>query len=415
MSLQKKSILGIAGLIVVLFVVALIGKEELSVSKYYRVKKNNFELNITSKGEIQGKNDLLITLPDIFKRRELRIYELKLKDIVDEGTQVTKGQWVATLDNAAISQKIQSNRDDMERRLAELNDAKIDTTIQLTKLREELEEFNYDLQYKALDLEQAKYESPAYQRKTQVDYNKTVRQMIKKQRDYELKKIELKVKTRRIENHYIEYYKKDSLLKRAMMATRITAPQDGMVMYAKLWGGRKIKAGDNINIWDATIATLPDMSVPVSETFIKEIDINKIALGDSVYMAIDALPNKIFTGFVSKIANIGQELPGFDSKVFRVLIELNKTTAKLKPAMTTNNTIVVANFKDVISIPRQYIFTQNGKNFVYLKKNGHLWKKEVTSGADNEKSVLIKDGLNENDEILITQPKETDKIPFYKQ
>ncbi|HKJ79980.1 MAG TPA: HlyD family efflux transporter periplasmic adaptor subunit, partial [Prolixibacteraceae bacterium] len=313
MSISKNKYIWISGAIILLIAVTLIARTTVSSDKLHTVKPGPFELTISAKGEIQGKNAVVIGLPDELKRRDLRIYQLKLEDLVQEGTMVKKGEWVATLDGAAITERMQNNKQDLDRQRAELNDAKIDSAIQLTKLREELNEFKYDLEYQKIELEQAKFESPAYQRKQQMAFNKTLRQMDKKQRDYELKRLDLKTKTRRIEERFERHEKLDKLYKDAMAATRVKAPKEGMVMYAKQWNGQKLKVGDNVSMWMPTIATLPDMSVLVSETYIKEIDISKIEVGDSVEVLIDALPDKKYGGTIAQIANIGQEISGYDT------------------------------------------------------------------------------------------------------
>lgn len=402
--------------IILLLVAAfiIVGRAGLSSEKIHVVEAGPFELSLNTKGEIQGKNAVVISLPDELKRRDLRIWSLKIKDLVAEGTIVKKGDWVATLDAAMITQQMQNNSQDLAKRKAELNDAKIDSTIQLTKLREELEEFTYDLEYKKLELEQAKFESPAYQRKKQVEFNKTLRMMDKKRRDYEIKRLDLKMKTKRIEDKHDYYAKRDELLKKAMMACRVKAPKNGMVMYAKLWGGRKLRVGDEVSMWNPAIATLPDMSVLVSETYVQEIDITKIGVGDSVQIKIDALPNKKYSGIISKIANIGQELTGFDTKVFRVLIDLNENGKELKPAMTTDNRVILQNLDEVIKIPRQCIFGTNGGAYVFLKKNGKTWKKKVETGLENETDVIIKTGLDINDKIFTSSPPTPNEIPFYE-
>ncbi len=414
MAFIKKRFIWILVVVIIGSVLLVFGGKSLTSEKTHTVKSGPFELTLSIKGEVQGKNAVVISLPDELKKRDLHIYQLKIKDMVQEGTEVKKGEWIATLDAATINQQMQTNSQDLAKYLAELNDAKIDSTIQLTKLREELEEFTYDLAYKQLELEQAKYESPAYQRKKQVEYNKTIRQMEKKRRDYELNRLKLKVKTKRIEDQYNYYYLRDSLLKDGLRACRVKAPKDGMVMYARLWGGRKLRVGDEISRWMPTIATLPDMSVLVSETYVQEIDITKIAEGDSVEINIDALPNKTYSGIISKIANIGQELPGFDTKVFKVLIDMNENGKEIKPSMTTDNKIILTNLDDVVKIPRNCLFSNNGDTFVYLKNEGKIWKKKVIPGLENDEDVVIISGLDVKDKIFISVPKDAGDIPFYE-
>jgi hypothetical protein len=198
------------------------------------------------------------------------------------------------------------------------------------------------------------------------------------------------------------------------MACRVKAPKDGMVMYAKLWGGRKLRIGDEVSMYNSTIATLPDMSVLVSETYVQEIDITKINLGDSVEIKIDALPDKTYSGNISKIANMGQELPGFDTKVFHVLIDINEKDKELKPSMTTDNRIILKNVDDVIKIPRELVYGSNGESFVFMKKEGKIWKKKVITGMENEEEIVIQSGLSRKDKIYTTVPDDSKNIPFYE-
>jgi multidrug efflux pump subunit AcrA (membrane-fusion protein) len=404
MSLKKKSLIGIIAASVVVVVIAVLGGKTLTGIKAYTVEKTTFESVVTVKGEIHGKNSLVIALPEDLKNRDLRINEFKIKDLIQEGTIVEKGDWVATLDIENITQQIQSNNDDIERHRIELNDTKIDSAIQLKQLREEIAEFKFDLQYRELEKEQAKYESPAYQRKVNVAYNKTLRQMDKKMRDYELRKMHLRIRTQRIEDHYNWHLLRDSLLKKAVIAAEILAPEKGMVIYGRLWGGRKMRIGDNISPWHPTIATLPDLSLLISETYVEEIHITKINLGDSVKISVDALPGKIYNGIIYKIANIGQELPGFESKVFNVLIELIDKDSELKPAMTSNNNIIIEKIPDVISVPRECLFSDNSSYYVYIRKAGKVYKQAVVPGPENEKEVIIKSGLEIKDKVLMAEP-----------
>lgn len=414
MSLKKKSLIGIIALVVIIAVILFLGRNELASSKTATVKRGNFELAISVKGEIHGKNSVSITLDNLFKNRNLRIHNLKIKDLIQEGTIVKKGDWVATLDVANITQQFQENNDKMEERLSNLESAKIDSTIELTNFREEIKEFKFDIEYKELELEQAKFESLAYQRKAKVAYDKIIRQMDAKLRNYERKKLDWKVKMHRTERDYNYYVQRDSLLTKAVIAAQIKAPQDGMVMYAKVRGARKIRVGDEISPWNPVIASLPDLSVLVSETYVQEIDITKIAIGDSVEIIIDALPNKKYSGIISEIANIGQELSGFDTKVFNVLIDMNENGEEIKPAMTTNNRIILTKLNNVIKIPRDCLFSDHGVKFVYLKHKGKIWKKKVVPGLENDKELVINGGLKEKDKIYTSAPNNAETIPFFE-
>lgn len=410
MAFTKKKYIWIL-LVVVAGIIILVGSLEFSSEETYTVTKGDFELTLNVKGEVHGKDVVLITMPEELKERDLRIHEIKIKDLIKEGSIVKKGDWVATLDPAAIEKQIEENANELERRKVELNDARIDSSIELTKFREAISEFKFDLEYKEMELEQAQYESASYQRKKKVEYNSTIRMIEKKQRDYQLRRMDLGRWVRRREDSYSYILKKDSLLKKALIACSVKAPSGGIVMSATLWG-RKIRIGDEISPWRPVIANLPDLSVLISETYVQEIDITKIAVGDSADIYIDALPDNKYAGTITSIANIGTEISGVDAKVFKVIIEIEKNGKEIKPLMTTDNRIILANEVDVITIPRSCLFKENGDTFVYLKHHGEIRKRRVIAGLENNEIIVIDSGLNVKDKILTSRPEDADKIAF---
>ncbi len=412
---MKKRFIWIAVAAGAVLIIALLGRNTITGNKTFTVKKTNFQSVITAKGEIQGKSAVFISFPDDLKQRDLWVRDFQIKDLIQEGKLVKKGDWIATLDVNNLNQQIQQNNDELERCLADFNDQKIDSTIELTRYREELKELRFDLEYRELDLEQSKYESPAYQRKMQVAYNKTLRQIDKKRRDYELRRIHLGMRTRRSEDRYNFSLYRDSLLHKAVEAATIVAPKNGMVMYARTHGGRKIRVGDNVSQWNPAIATLPDLSSLISETYVEEIHITKLQIGDSVTVTVDAIPGRNYSGTIYRIANIGQELSNFESKVFNVLIEIHDSDSNLKPAMTSNNNIIINSQKNVLTIPRECLFSENEDHFVYIRKSGKIYKQPVTAGLENETEVIIESGLMEKDKILYSLPENFENIETNNQ
>jgi multidrug efflux pump subunit AcrA (membrane-fusion protein) len=336
--------------------------------------------------------------------RMLDIYQLQIRDLVAEGTMVKKGDYVALLDQTMIKQYIQSSGDALERATAAFNDAKLDSAVNLSASRDELEQLVYDLRYNKLDLEQSVFDSPANQRKAQIAYDRTVRLIDSKKRNYKMRQNQLKIRCGRMERQYNEIKEKYEKYQQALVATTITASGDGMIIYVRKWGNRKTRMGDYVSFWDPTIATLPDLTRLVSETYVEEIYISKIHVGDSVRVFVDALKNKEVPACISNISNIGQEMQGFDANVFKVFIKLTGDISKLMPSMTNNNEIIIKKEENVLTIPLACLFTENGKQFVYLKESGNINRRDVVTGERNDKVIIIKSGLKENDKILMSRP-----------
>jgi len=190
---------------------------------------------------------------------------------------------------------------------------------------------------------------------------------------------------------------------------RIYAPASGMVIYKKEWSGEKRKVGSSINPWDMSIATLPDLSSMLSKTYVNEIDISKVKAGQPVRIGIDAFPEKKYTGKVVEVANIGEQLPNTDAKVFEVIANVDQTDSILRPSMTTSNQIVTDVFKDVIFIPLEAIHNNDSLSFVYTTSNK---KQIIVPGLSNENYIIIEKGLNEGDEIYLSVPEEEDKLKY---
>ncbi|MCX6237049.1 MAG: HlyD family efflux transporter periplasmic adaptor subunit [Bacteroidia bacterium] len=409
-SKHKKVILISAGIFVLIMIsVFFLGIKQ--PSNVYKVKREYFEALISCKGEIQSEKAVLITIPDIFGDRTLEIYDTQIKDLIPEGSIVKKGDYVALLDQGRIKQLKESNEERLKRVLFNYNDSKIDSAVDLVALRDGIEQFAYDLQYKQVELEQAVYESPAFQRKAQMAYERALKQQDAKKRACQMTQKALRIQVSREEALVNELTEKDKRYQIAFDAARITAQQDGMLIYGRTFGrggSRKLSIGSYVSMQNPVIATLPDLSVLVSETFVEEIYISKIKVGDSARVYIDALKNQEKIGAISNISNVGQEMTGYDSKVFKVNIRISSDNNRVKPAMTTNNEIIIAREQNVLVIPRSSMFTEGGKQFVYLKELGKISIREVECGSQSDKFVVIKSGLIAGDKILLSKPENID-------
>lgn len=406
--LKNKKYLIIALLIVVAIAAAVFFAFQIKPDsgKTFKVKKGNLETVINCKGEVKGEKYTEINLPDEICDRELRVYQLKIVDLILEGKVVKKGDYIAKIDEGQLSTQMRNKLQDKERMDADLRNAMLDSTVNLSRKRESITNAKLDLEYLKIDLEQSKYESEAYQRKTQMRYQKAELEVEKIRRDYLLDRNKLKIQVGRFQERVGELQREIEKYQLAIAATTIRTPEDGIVMFAKDWSGKTYGKDSEVNIWRPLIATLPDMSVVITEAYIKEIDIAKVHFNDSVRITIDALAGRVFAGKVIKIATIGEDHKDFDMKAFKVIIRYEKSDKDLKPGMTANNDIIVGNFKDKLLVSRQAIFSKNGKQIVYLKKGGNITEQEIELIAENDLFGAVENTLNEGDVLLLYQPDE---------
>ena len=372
--------------------------------KFYKVKKGNLEVIVTSKGEVKGDKYTEINLPAALCNQELRVYQLKFMDVILEGKAVKKGDYIAKLDESQFATMMRDIMQQKEKMDADLRNAVLDSTVTLSGKREAVSNAKLDLEYLKIDLDQSKYESEAYQCKTRVSYQKAENEIGKLRRDYLLERNRLKIQVGRSKSKVTEFQDKINKYMEALASTTIKAPEDGIVMFAKDWMGKTYGKDSEINIWNPLVATLPDMSVAISETYIREIDISKVQLNDSVRITIDALPDKVFFGKVIKIATIGEDHKDFDMKAFKVVVRFEKSDKDMKPGMTVNNDIIVTSYKDKLLVPLKAVFSKSGKQIVYLKQGGSIKEQEIQLVAENEQYGVVENVIREGDVVLLYQP-----------
>ncbi len=412
--MKKKHLIIIGAAALLLLLLLLIPRGQSTTNQLVtRVVKGSFIAQVYSTGQLQTENSELIVLPKEMSSRNIDMYEIKISNIVEEGTVVDSGGYVATLDHAAVEELRTKAQEELETALNAYEDAKIDTNLNLSTLRDELLNADVDLEEKKLILEQSIYESPAVKRKANLDVERTQRDLEQKKRNYKLKQKQDEYKVYRAWEKVKVKQDKVNDIDKLFKVLEVKAPKPGLVIYSYDRFGKKIKAGSTISRWRPQIAELPDLSSMLSKTFINEIDISKIKVGQSVKVGIDAFPEKSFDGEVITVANIGQVIPDGDAKVFEVSIKINGTDKDLRPAMTTSNIINTAQLQEVLYVPLECIFSNDSLNFVFLRDGSHDYTKQIVElGISNENHVQLLDGVSENEELLMNIPEDADKKPF---
>ncbi len=370
---------------------------------YASVKKGPFKIEIETTGELEAKNSVKILGPSILMNFD--IYQVTIQSIVTEGTVVKKGEWVATLDRSEFQKKFIAKQIEEEKAKSKFNQVQLDTTLQLRQSRDELINLKYAVEEKAIILEQSKFEPPASIKQADINVEKAKRAYDQAVDNYKIKKNQNIEKMREVSAELRKVQGEMDGMNTVLQSFDVKAPEDGMVIYEKGWDGKSIKGGSQIRLWEPTVATLPDLTKMQSKTFVNEVDIRKIKAGQVVEVGLDAYPDKKLLGVVSSVANVGEQRPNSDSKVFEVQVEIKKTDPTLRPSMTTSNRILTHQEDAVLFIPLESLHSQfDSITYVFLKDGIDIIKQEVIVGESNANDVIITKGLKDNDRLYLSIP-----------
>ncbi|VAW23623.1 hypothetical protein MNBD_BACTEROID01-1704 [hydrothermal vent metagenome] len=374
------------------------------------VQRGPFEILVYTSGQLEAENSVQIVMPGELSSRNVRIWEINITDIVEEGTVVDSGDYIASLDFKTVEELLNTAKDELEQAFNDFEDAKMDSNLNLSNIRDQIINAREEVEEMRIILDESIYESPSIIRKAEMDLEKAKRKLEQEIRGYGLKKQQA---VSRVDRKHIELRQRQTRvndLSKVYESLRIKAPKPGMVIYAKDRFGDKIKVGSSVSQWMPTIATLPDLTSMISITYVNEIDISKIKAGQKVKIGIDALPGEVLEGEVITVANIGQPLPKSDAKVFEVKVKIFGHVNNLKPAMTTSNIIQIGFFPDTLFIPTDAVFEDDSMQYVFLD-NGPVVKQAVDLGDENENYIMVRKGLKEGDVILLTKPDAPDDLP----
>jgi multidrug efflux pump subunit AcrA (membrane-fusion protein) len=404
---MKKSKVYLISLAAILFIVIIwiitgSGPESESTVKV-PVKSGKFDITVTTTGELEAKSSEKIMGP--VRLREFRIWEVKINHIIPDGTVVDSGNYVASLDDSELSNKMKDQEIEIEKLETQYIKTQLDTTLELRTTRDNLINMEYELEEKQIVVDQSIYEPPAIQRQAAIDLERAQRNYGQALKNFEVKLRQAEADMQEINTSLRKARSDYAKMAEVRSELTIFAPKAGMVIYQRDWDGSKIGAGSMIRGWqDMTVAELPNLKEMKSKTYVNEIDISKVKVNQEVKIGVDAFPDKKFTGKVIEVANIGQQLPNSNAKVFEVSIEVNEFDSILRPAMTTKNEILTASFDSVLFIPLDCVHSNDSITYVYSGGS----RKQVILGPSNENEVIVRAGLKEGEEIYLLAPEDAE-------
>lgn len=403
-------------------------KTAVSAASYlaYKASKKNIEISVSGAGTVEAVNT-----EDVISSSSSTIVSLGAA----EGAQVTKGATIATLDSSSLKM-------DLEKAKADLNQSKL----QLTQLQSSLSDTYVKSpvsgtitsvyisagdntnslgksinSYGVITLDKDQYgkkagelfEFPTSQGTVTAVYVKVGSSVAKGTKLYKMSDASIqqqianqKISVESAQNQY-------DLKKEAYDSSTVTAPISGIV------SALNYKTGDSVQNGKA-IATITDPTKLQVVVPVDELDISKIKLNQSCNIAVDALPDKTFTGKVTKIANIGTASNNVTTYAVTVTLDNGDS---IRIGMTANVTIVVNSKTDALVVPLDAVTTRNGKSYVmtalpsgasaagfgYRSQSGSTAGSKSTTGtAGNSSTSSSQSGFNSLTEVTLGIQNETE-------
>ena len=318
--------------------------------------------------------------------------------LVKEGDHVKKGQLLVQLNDAEA-------RDQVARALAQVKAAQADSSaIEKGGTREEVLTLQSMLVKARADRDTAQRNLDALQRLQQQGAAspgevKAAQDQLQ-HADADLKLLDQKQKDRYSKPEVARVDAQQTQAQAAYAAAgdvlnqlMIRAPFDGVVYSLPVRQGGYVNPGD-------LVLQEADLSKVLVRAFVDEPDVGRLASGQKIEVIWDALPGRIWEGAVNSIPavvklrgtrNIGESTCLVDNHDFRLL-----------PNVNVGVTIITAEHKDVLTVPREAIRQSDSKTYVFQIVDDQLQRRDVQTSISNLTQVEVVSGLAENAQVALT-------------
>jgi RND family efflux transporter MFP subunit len=199
----------------------------------------------------------------------------------------------------------------------------------------------------------------------------------------------------------LEEAKREKLVQQ-IQRCKVLAPGEGMVLYA----GRAIEEGATVRARQPLLRILKPNEPMRVKAKVQETVVDQVRPGQRARIRVDAFRDRVFSGTVKAVAPL-PDAEGLTTdpprKVYTTLVEIDEPDPKFRPGMVASVEIVVAELKDVLTVPVMAVL-QDGETYRVAVANpdGGYTFRNVTLGQSDGRRVEIKAGLAAGERVSPT-------------
>lgn len=244
-------------------------------------------------------------------------------------------------------------------------------------------------------------------------YAQAVRELDKARRVAVSKAAQAKAKLKSAQGQYEVQSRQRDDLKEQLEKCSLRAKKSGLVVYGAsgddmvFYGGEeRIREGASVRERQV-ILTIPDLSRMSVKVRIHESYIKKVAKGQKARITVDAFPDEVLTGEVTKVGVLPDSQNRWmnpDMKVYLTTITIDGSHDWVKPGMSAKVEILVNHIDDCVRVPVQAVSPDGDKQVCYVAGGLKPERREVQVGDFNDEFIEIKGGLKEGERVLLRIP-----------
>jgi hypothetical protein len=398
----RNAALAVLGILAVLAFLPLTGMlaERRSGAPTLRVERAPFSLRVPAQGNLQSVQAMPVSVPSGVPG------PFRIAWMAPDGARVRAGEVVVRFDSTDLVKELADARDDGASSQLKIGKQEVQG-------RTEIDKLDRDAGLAREELTAAQQ----FQKKDETIYSR--HEIIESDIDQDLAKdkeahsrgarrTREKLDSTELELLAIERRQaemKRSLAEQGLRALEVTAPHDGVLILKRNFRGETVRVGDSV--WNnQPLAEIPNLGEMEAEVFVLEADAGGLAPGKRATVVLESRPGVEWPAEIRRVDPLAKpRLRGSPVQYFSVLLKLEKTDPRvMKPGQRVRATLFLEDRPDVIAVPRQAVFEQDGKKIAYVRRGRTFEPVEVTLGPASMGRVVVEKGLAPGDEVALVDP-----------
>lgn len=376
----------VGGLVLVVIVVtsllqSSLEREELSFSK---VDRGVIEVSVSASGKVVPAFEEIINSP--INSRIVEVYK-RGGDSVDVGTPILK------LDLQSAETEYRKQLDEEQMKTLQLEQQRVTNHNKLSEMEMNLKVSRMELDRKAVELRNERYldslgaGTTDKVRQVELDYNVSLLKLQEDEQKYKneqaLAEADLKVK----ELELNIFRKSLAETRRTLEDAQIRSPRKAILTYVNNEIGAQIGEG-------AKVAIVSDLSHFKIEGEIADSYGDRIAAGSKTVVRIG---REKLAGTVSDVTPLSR------NGVISFTVQLDEDNhSRLRSGLKVDVYVMDAVKDDVLRIANAAYYVGKGEYELFVVNGGQLEKRKVQLGESNYEYVEVVSGLQEGDEVVIS-------------
>ncbi len=366
------------------------------------VEAKNHTFEVVAKGQILATEEVRIGVPSGVNM------SFEIQWLIPEYSEVSKGQVIATFDDAVVLTEIEKMELQLDQQELEFENFVRNNDTSLTQINHNIMrvdgETDIAVRYEDIDTS-AFSQQEIIDALENIEYLEVQDQFYEWQShsherrvDAESQKLQADLD---ITNQDLERNQK------ALDVMQLKSPDDGTFVYAYVgWGNSKVAPGQTM--WPGRrIGSLPIKGKVNAEIHVLEVDAVGIEEGQEVKFRIDSDVTREFTGVVTDVPRMARSLDREDPTKYRIVKanfdEVDADIMRVGSSFTA--TIITGELSDAILVPQHAVFFDQDKPYVWIIADSPEPElRHIELGRRSPTLVEITNGLNAGEKISLIAP-----------